>query len=156
MKFEGIILTRDQLRTDVDPNYHVYVMIESEKLPLGEIPDEWDSDLFPDIHITEIQEAKNPPPLVKKFRDAFNIVDLVTWNLYLLPTYSKLKKKEVEYEITVVLENRKYKVSVFVYSAPKVLRREVIQIPLTVGDIEKIAETLHAPTSEFRIKEDSK
>jgi hypothetical protein len=140
MKFEGIILTRDQIRTDVDPNYHVYVMVESQKLTLGEIPEEWDCKLFPDIHIVEIQEAKNPPSLVKKFKDAFNIVGLVTWNLYLLPTYSKLKKKEVEQKITSVLEDEKYKVSVFVYSAPMVLKREIIKIPLTLNDIEKIGQ----------------
>ena len=137
-KFEGITLTRTQVRTQYDTNYHIYVMIETEKLNIGETPEEWDYYLQ-DTHITEIQEATDPPPLVKKFRDAFNIVGLVAWNLYLIPTYSKLKKREVEHQIRSMLEARKYKVSVFVYPAPKVISREIIQIPLTVKDIEKIA-----------------
>jgi len=136
-----IDVIEERLRDRYDPNYHVYIFVENKELPVGDFNGEnWIYSLPSDIEISEIKKPMTlPPPEIRRWKKAFELVDLGKWALFLLTVYSKLDKHETECEIDSWLNEEGYHASVFVYNAPKVMYRKITStIPLTEDMLNKI------------------
>lgn len=141
-RFEGIRIYEDRIRTEVDPNFYAYLLIENKKMLIGELPEDFDVALAEqEIHGTEISEPKLRIPIgVRRLYNAFNSV-CPPWNLYLLPIYTKHTRKDAENIITDWLSKNQYNATVFIVNTPKIIERKLVkEIPMNGDTFTRIIE----------------
>jgi len=101
-----------EMRSEYEPNYRVYVLLPSELKNLGEFDeDQWDYAYTlknSDIDIIEIKKATRLPRELEAFQKALSKVLNETWHSYEIFLLSKENKESVEWEISDWLRDEGY------------------------------------------------